>query len=69
MATAIRHTGEVTAGESAVRVDPATAHRLVALHGRVRHPSRPEATAMPATPLAWPALLRPLDRVDPGFRV
>ncbi len=35
---------------------------------RVARQSRPEAMGMAVRHLAWPALLRKLDRIDPGFR-
>ena len=35
---------------------------------KVAHQSRPEASAMLMRHLAWPALLRKLDRIDPGYR-
>lgn len=35
---------------------------------KVRHQSGPQAMGMLAERLAWPALLRKLDRIDPGFR-
>lgn len=35
---------------------------------KVRAQTPPQVTKMAATALAWPALLRKLDRLDPGFR-
>jgi len=35
---------------------------------KVKDQTQPALTAMAARILAWPALLRKLDRIDPGFR-